>query len=826
MNGENAPKPELLAPVGDMEMALAAVHNGADAVYVGVPGFNARGRSKDFTFDELRELVRLCRLYGVKVHFALNVLVFENELRELARTLPRLAALGADAWIVQDVGLARMVRALCPDQPIHASTQMTLASAEAIAEMSDLGFEQAVLARENDLGQIRAIADALRERRLPVTLEVFVHGALCVAFSGQCLTSESFGGRSANRGQCAQACRLDYSLVVDGKEFDDGGRPYALSPRDLRALDELEELRDAGARTLKIEGRLKSPEYVAAAVRAYRSRLDTGKNSPRELSDLSRTFSRGFHSGWLRGLAHRRLVDGRTSAHVGEELGSVVRVERETVVVETKGFAAPGDGLLLAGPDGRTLGSRVHAVEPDGRTLRIRLAPGCDLRGVGPRWRAFVNDSPAAERALRNTWRDRERRRRVGARFLLTVRPGRPPELVARLDGGESAVAVGDAPCEPARSPASADRARDELGRLPEPWRAEEIRIDADPSLFLPNAVLRELKRRVLEELAEKRCRPPERRVASEEEIESLFVVPERPAAARTDEPPRLHLLVRSMEQIEAARGLELGSVTMDFEYGVSWREALEAIRALGQKAGLATPRVLLPGEQKRNRALGELSPDLLLVRNAGALELLRGCGVPAVGDFSLNAANSLSAEYWLDKGLERIVPSADLNGEQLLALLRSGRVDPARFEIPLLHRMPAFFMRHCVFASYLGKGERPGECGAPCRRHDVRIRDRMGETLYLGSDPFCRNTVYRERAQSSLRLLPEFLALGVRHFRAEALRETPEELRENVVLLLKALKGELAPEAALRALGAGDGAGVSEGRLFRADEWADRKKA
>lgn len=833
MDGANARKPELLAPVGDMEMALAAVHNGADAIYVGVPGFNARGRSKDFSLDELRELVGFCRLFGVKVFFALNILVFEEELERIAVLLPRLAALGADAWIVQDLGLAALARELCPDQPLHASTQATATSAESVLELERFGFSQVVLAREMWLKEIEATAKALREAGSKTELECFAHGALCVAFSGQCLTSESFGGRSANRGQCAQACRLEYSLVVDGRKADLGERRFLVSPRDLESLDEVDEFRRIGVKTLKIEGRLKSPEYVAAATRAYRDRLDGKETTPEELSALSRTFSRGFFSGWLHGPAHRSLVDGRTSAHVGEFLGTVERKSKGRLFVrfaDPGAFVAPGDGLLLAGPKGETAGGRVHEAAPEPGGAWIRPSPDCELGRVAPGWRVFVNDSPATERALRNTWHDREKRRRVGVRFDLAVRPGLPPALAARTADGESAGASGGAPCEAARTPASAEWMREELSRLPEPWRAAEIRIDADPALFLPRPELRRLKQNALAELESLRKRAPERVVLPEEEalarLHCFHICENKNPGGGAEGRPELHVLVRSMEQIEALRGLDLASVSMDFEYGVPREEALEEIRRLGFRAGAATPRVMMPGERKANAALADLAPDLILVRNLGALRLLRGSGIPLVADLSLNVANSIAAERMLDAGFARVVPAADLNGGQLLRMAAAGRVAPDRFEVPLYHWMPAFFMRHCVFASCLTDADRPGECGAPCRRHRVEMVDRTGEGLVLASDPFCRNTAYRARPQSSLRLLPRLLEAGVRGFRFEALRETPEELRARVRLVLDALSGKTAPEKALESLGALDLTGISEGRLFKNDGWKDRKKA
>ena len=255
-------EPEILAPVGNMEMAQAAVHNGAHAIYVGTPGFNARGRTKDHTLEELKEIIDFCHLYDVKVLLALNILVFERELDILQSYLPEVLKLQPDAFIVQDLGLAKLLKERCPELPLHASTQMTLASAEAVEELADFGFKRLVLARELSLDQIQSIRESTKQE-----LEVFVHGALCVSYSGQCLTSESFGGRSANRGQCAQSCRLEYELLVDGKvkPLKDNAR-YLFSPQDLCGIEEVPQLKAMGVDTFKIEGRLKTPQYVANTV--------------------------------------------------------------------------------------------------------------------------------------------------------------------------------------------------------------------------------------------------------------------------------------------------------------------------------------------------------------------------------------------------------------------------------------------------------------------------------------------------------------------------------------------------------------------------------
>ena len=312
-------RPELLAPAGDLECARAAVENGADAVYFGLDcGFNARARAANISDEQLPELMQLLHRRGVKGYLTLNTLVFTNELPEVERLIRRVAEVGVDAVLVQDLGAARLIRATCPDLSIHASTQMSLTSAEGIHIAKELGVERVVLARELSIKEISKIA-----RKTDVPLEAFVHGALCVAYSGQCLTSESFGGRSANRGQCAQACRLPYELICDGEDVDCGDQKYLLSPQDLAAYALAPELIDAGVISFKIEGRLKTPEYVANITRHYRQAIDMAvagelvELSAQAVEEMQLSFSRGFSPGWLKGDDHKMLVPAISSSKRG-----------------------------------------------------------------------------------------------------------------------------------------------------------------------------------------------------------------------------------------------------------------------------------------------------------------------------------------------------------------------------------------------------------------------------------------------------------------------------------------------------------------------------
>jgi len=303
--------PELLSPAGNWDCARAAVAAGADAIYFGLPKFNARLRADNFTEDDLPDLMQFLHRHGVKGFIAMNTLIFTAEMRAAEDQLRRIAAANVDALIIQDLGLAKLARVVAPNVELHASTQMTITSPEGLNFMESLfPMERAVLSRELSIKEIEkfqaAALAAGEESKIKTPLEIFVHGALCVAYSGQCLTSESLGQRSANRGECAQACRMPYELVVDGETREMGAARYLLSPQDLAAVDLIPDLVKAGVKSFKIEGRLKSPEYVAAVTRVYRKAIDAalGKaTTPVTLEDkysLEMTFSRGVYrlAGW------------------------------------------------------------------------------------------------------------------------------------------------------------------------------------------------------------------------------------------------------------------------------------------------------------------------------------------------------------------------------------------------------------------------------------------------------------------------------------------------------------------------------------------------
>src|SRR2546422_10550692 len=361
-------KPELLAPAGDEESLRAAVAAGADAVYFGLRGgFNARARADNFAAADLPRIFDFLHSRGVQGFVTFNTLVFDRELGVAEEALAQIARSDADAIIVQDLGAARLARAVCPELPLHASTQMTISSAEAAEIARSFGITRVVLPRELSIEEIRAMA-----ARTDLELECFVHGALCVSWSGQCPTTEALRQRSANRGQCAQSCRMPYDLVVDGgveTARGDEQLKYLLSPRDLAAYDLLPELLAAGVSCFKIEGRMKGPEYVANVVEKYRRALDAAVEhrpfplTSRDEEELRYSFSRGFSHGFLKGSDHQELVHGLYPGHRGVLVGRVEEVHARARHV-----------LVRAEPDAprRKAGDRVRCDQATPAAARAR----------------------------------------------------------------------------------------------------------------------------------------------------------------------------------------------------------------------------------------------------------------------------------------------------------------------------------------------------------------------------------------------------------------------------------------------------------------------
>lgn len=810
---------EILSPVANMEMARAAVQGGCSAVYVGAPGFNARGRVETLSPFDLKEIIDYCHLHGVQVFLALNVLIFEPELKELGAYLQSLLDLGPDAFIIQDVGLVSILQKMAPEARVHASTQMTVSSPEAIDLLSDLNMKRYVLSREMSLEEIQKVRESTEAE-----LEVFVHGALCVSYSGQCLTSESFGGRSANRGQCAQSCRLEYEFWVDGEFKEMQGKEYLFSPKDLCGISEVPKLREMGVESYKIEGRLKEPEYVANTAKAYSSVLENPDASEEDFSNwknqLGESYSRGFFSGWLNGVDHQELVGAKTKSHLGRLVGKVFKASKNSICVDSNTTIVKGDGVLLVGPKGEQKGARVwNAQDMGSGEYQLDFENKFEV-GKVKGWDVWRNDSPSADKEIKRIWTDKTLARKIPVQFKVEGALNQKLCISAKDALGNKAYFESENPLEIASGRAlSSASLEKELGGLSSTvYKLQSLKNECAEGLFFGNKELRRMKRELCFQLDEAKLYRAKIEMKSTE-MEVLHG--KRPLGE--DNELEIDVLVRQEEQIEALEGLHITSITMDFEWGKDYKPGLKRIREMGFKAGIATLRIHKPGENHHLRLIEALKPDRVLVRSLGALGRLHDSGLNLVGDHGLNICNTYTADYFKNKNLDLLSACYDLNSDQLKDLYRN--YGGQNFEMVIHHYMPAFHMEHCLYAAFLSKGHTEKDCGKPCERHKVEVKDPKGVFHYLKPDQECRNTMYHGVPQSADRLIREAHSLGVSHFRIESLWETCDELRTKVIAYYDYIKGDFNSWELHDRLGEVEKYGLGEGRLFKVDHWEDRKK-
>jgi putative protease len=822
-SGENVTMrslPEILAPVGTWDMLRAAVHNGADAVYVGMPGFNARGRTATLELDELRAMIEYAHLYGVKVFLAFNILIFEREFADVVQLLQEVLPLNPDASIVQDIGLARLLRDIAPWHAVHASTQMTITNSLAIDLTEDLNMSRYVLGRELSVTELASIRSSTTKE-----LEVFVHGALCVSYSGQCLTSESLGGRSANRGQCAQSCRLEYDLIADGKKVELGNKRYLVSPQDLCGLDDVPELQRVGIESFKIEGRLKSPEYVASAVQAYKRRsIAPSAQAESDTRDMARIFSRGFFNGWFNGVNHQRLVNPLISSHHGLEVGKVESITRDSVIISSIEPIIAGDGVVFkSSTSDVSAGGSVYQASRDAGRWRLSFSRDFALPRIQPGMLVFLNSSPKVQASYRQSFTDRANFKKIPISVLIHGEPGQPLRAVAQDDLGHQVIVTSRQPLLEARSaPLSDENLRQSFGALGgSVYFLSSLTNELVGDCFIHDREIKEIRRALAAALNSARIHREVRALEVSPSLVDREAYVSTPAV--TTVTPVLNVLVREISQLNELRNLPLGTVYLDFEFGKEYGPALNMVRAMGFKCGIATTRILKPGENAHLKVIQRLAPDEILVRNLGALQFFRGGSIPLVGDFSLNIANSLSAEWFEDKGLSYFTPSYDLNGEQLLDLI--GRCDASRIEITTHHYMPAFHMEHCVFAAFLSTGSSYRDCGRPCEQHRVELRDAAGALHPLKADAECRNTMFNGTPQSTITLIPKLRESGVSRFRVEALFEDAATLRRKVEAYADALFCGKSANDVLEKLGVVEKHGVTDGQLYNIRSYRDRKK-
>ena len=788
---------ELLAPAGSKEALIAAVESGANAVYLAGNMFGARAYANNFDEEGLREAIRFAHMRNVHVHVTVNTIVADEELPELADYVRFLYEAGADAILVQDLGVARIVQQAAPDLPMHASTQMTVHNLAGVLALQKLGFSRVVLSRELSLKDIRYIcANSQAE------IEVFMHGALCVCYSGQCLMSSMIGGRSGNRGRCAQPCRLPYTLVDENGEdvLADSAGQYLLSPRDLNTIDILPELIAAGVSSLKIEGRMKRPEYVAVVVNTYRRAIDSYLlGSGYEVSDMDRKslaqiFNRDFTTAYLKERPGRNMMSDRRPNNRGLLIGRVEAYDWDIrrVTVKLSGSLAEGDQVdFWVKVGGRVTATIQDMQDKNGKKLTAAEA-GESVSfpipsAVRDHDRVFkVFDASLMERA-REFFNTGAPVRRIPVQVRVTAAVGRPLQISMTDADGYAAQADTEFIGEEARKrPLSEETIRKQVARLGSTvYALDELVTEIEGNVMVPVSEINEARRKATESLEAQRLQHFAR--------PALPAYRYRPAPAGTAQKITAAQIIVSVDTVtKAEAALTAGADGVLFG-GESYRHEVitpkqyEAVwklaRNQGRQISYNTPRIINEMWMKSFVQLLEsfkaFPPDSVYVHNIAALSLVQQAGLPVHVDASLIVYNHASIDFLQELGAKGITLSPELTLQQAGQLAAGS---PLPVEAIVAGRLELMVSEYCVTGSFLG-GIDQGPCSRPCLRKGARyaLKDRKNMLFPLVMDQFCHMHVLNSKTLSMLPHAMKFAGMGIGRLRIEGKAMSSSEIADAV---------------------------------------------
>lgn len=783
---------ELLAPAGSWESFVAAINNGADAVYLGGPRYSARQSAANFDHKQMREAIEYAHLQGRRIYVTVNTLIDNSEFEPVLDYLQELHQAGADAVIMQDMGLLDAARNVLPSLRIHASTQMTVHNQDGVRFLQHRGVKRVVLARELSLAEISAIYRTVDG----IELEIFVHGAHCYCYSGQCLFSSMVGGRSGNRGRCAQPCRLPYDLytVPDRQKIDlpDQGK-YLLSPADLCLIDYLPQLKAAGVHSLKIEGRMKRPEYVAVVTRAYREALDQLKEKPDyqpgpEVKDrLLRIFNRNFSSGYLFP-GNTEFMSTSRPNNRGVYIGRVVDQNREMIArIKLTDSVNLGDGLAVWVGKGHIPAAVIKEMKIDGKNV-AEAHPGdiieIKLDGrVGGNDRVFKTHDEKLLQESRESMRA-DSRMKIPVDAYVHIETGQALRLILTDDNGHQAEAVTQTPAITAEQrPLTEDILHQKIGRLgTTPFQLRKLEVTGDENLLVPVSELNEARRKAAELLqqkilAAKRVDPAASHFYWINKDKYLLSTQTSPGKSK----PLLTLAVSRTEQIHPALCSGADLVYWDMQELGSRRHAekvqidklLQSDPAMTERIIPVLPRIHKPGEEYNYQAVVESSFSQVMIASWADLEWALQMGLNPRVDYSLNVFNRYTLKLLTGFGITGICLSPELNLEQL-----AGFGDLHNSELVIHGDLIIMESQYCMLGGVLGGRKK---CTAPCTARHYCLRDSKGFEFPVATDADCRFYVFNSRTLCMMEDLSRIISLGPGSIRIEARNMTDGQVEASV---------------------------------------------
>ena len=758
---------ELLAPVGSFEALKAAVQNGANAVYLGGKDFGARASANNFDRDELKEAVKYAHIRGVQVFVTTNTLRKENEIEDFLEYAKFLYDIDVDAIILQDIGMARLIKRELPDFELHASTQMVAHSLEDVKYLESVGFDRVVLAREVTVEEIKYICDNCK-----ADIEVFVHGALCVCYSGQCLMSSMIGNRSGNRGRCAQPCRQRYELidVYTGEVVNSNG-DYLLSPRDLNAIEEIDKVIDAGVHSLKIEGRMKRPEYVATVIDGYRKTIDeylaTNKLnvSDETINDLYTIFNRKFTKGLLLGDVGKDMMNSQLPNNQGLYVGTVVDYNKKAKRLKIKlaNTLKKGDGINLGGGTiGRIIkNGNIETIGYKGETIEL------DFVGEARKGQIVfkTSDSELMDRVQATFTQDKEFVKNI-IDAKITIKLGQKPILTLKDRHSNEATIEGDKIVEEAMKVAlSKEKVETQLRKLGNtPYELDLLEIELDDNVSLPISLLNQMRRDCIELLDKERVSIKNRKYKNK-------TVKYKPVLYNRNKQQGISVKVKNLEQLESA--LECGLDRIYYEDTNTIDKAMRLAMKYNKKVIYSAPRIIRNKEYNHLAKANNAGVESVQVGNYGSIDYFKDKKLNI--DYYLNAFNSETINYYKEIGADTLCISQELNINEIKETIKYTDIN---IESVVYGYTPLMITEYCPMGVIVRDCKKDKRV-AKCKESIYALRNSKGDEFRVSQDIFCRSTIYNSNVTCMLDNLYELHEIGINVLRLDFTLEDKGTVKE-----------------------------------------------
>ena len=772
---------ELLAPAGTMENFMAALESGADAIYLGGKVFNARAHAANFGIDELREAVRLAHILDVSVYVTVNILIGDTELKDLEQYIKDLDSIGVDAIIVQDLAVAEIAKRVAPNIHLHGSTQMTAATLDAVRFYESLGFTRVVLARELSLKEIQHIC-----KHCKAEIEVFVHGALCVCYSGQCLMSSFIGGRSGNRGACAQPCRLPYELLDSkGESVLPKHEAYLLSPKDLNYSEHMNELVAAGVTSFKVEGRMKKVSYVRQVIGTYREILDEASIHENQRKTLASGFNRGFSTAYLEDTVGRQMMTVVAPNHQGKPIGESYTKKGEVYLSLTEPIEQGSLVKILQSNGSVTY----YTVDDEWTCVSDTLYKGRPAEGLAV-GQLYLASTPknAKSRGLQ------EFTRKYDMSVYLSVGSNGETnytELTAILDSGLSVTVTNEyVPAIANKVPTSLEKVTEQLGRLGNTlFRLSYVDIPDGPYMW-PASVLNALRRDAVTALETALIT---HHVESWQALQVTGDVDYDFKAQHElsyDTCPMISARVDEIEGVKAA--ISGGAQKIVFggdrlsrtPYALSIYDEVARLCAQSDViCTFATPRVVKDDEVEAYKhtleAIVQAHPDSISIHVPQALLWLRELEYTGAieADTGLNIFNTPTLHFWEQLHISCVNPSQELTLKQITELAKHSHVP---IETMIHGYTEMMISEYCAIASFVGTGSKVN-CPMPCVKESYSLKDRKGEIFPIRTDPYCRMHIMNSHEMDMRAYVPMLLQKGISILRVDGRHMKPSYVKDIV---------------------------------------------